>query len=89
MWVNASDLSEKSSLTVEVLDRQLRPLPGYSRDECVPLTEDGLRQSVSWSGTQVVEAHGQPIRIKVNWEGDRAEDAFLYAVYVEQVRSPS
>ena len=67
---------------VEILDDKLRPIPGYSGDACVPITEGGLRQPVSWQGNNVLGQYTHPIRVKVLLNGDRLEEANLYAAYV-------
>ena len=82
IYVNASGLSEKSQLRVEVLDHRLRPLPGYSGDASIPVREPGLRQRVTWRGKDQLAGVDGPIRVRVNWEGIYPEDARLYAVYV-------
>ena len=82
IFVNADRLGEHSRLRVELLDREFRPIPGYSGDECVVLCESGLRQPVRWRGKDTIERFDHPIRVRVNWEGVRPEDARLFAVYV-------
>ncbi|MFN0170602.1 MAG: hypothetical protein ACKV22_29625 [Bryobacteraceae bacterium] len=44
VYVNAEGLSEQSHVTVEVTDGQMRPLPGYSGSDAIPLTLGGLRR---------------------------------------------
>ena len=80
--VNVDGVGEHSEVTVEVLDEQFRPLPGYSGDDCVPLREPGLRQPVTWRDRNTVRGIEGPFRLKVNFGGVRLEDARLYAVYV-------
>ena len=50
VYVNAGGLSEHSHLEVELCDEQFRRLPGYSGEDCIPLTESGFRQPVAWRG---------------------------------------
>ena len=82
IFVNADGLSRDSIVKVEILDKQFRPLPGYSSDDCVPIIEGGLRQPVSWQGKKTLDQYDHPIRVKVLLEGERLEDAILYAAYV-------
>jgi hypothetical protein len=82
VYVNAEGLSEQSRVTVEVLDEQMRPLPGYSGSDAIPLTLGGLRRPVAWRNRQALQGLTQPVRLKVSWGGNRPEDAYLYAVYV-------
>ena len=83
VFVNADGVSEQSCLKVEILDQQFRPLPGYSEEACISLTESGLRQPVFWRSKRSLGNLDQPIRIKIAWGGSRPEDAFVYAVYIE------
>ena len=82
VFLNAAGLSEQAHLTVEVLDTQFRPLPGYSGSDCVRVTRSGLREAVTWRARQRLEESTRPVRLKVTWGGDRSDDAFLYAAYV-------
>ena len=83
VYANA-DVSEHSPLTVELLDEQFRPMPGYSGGDCVPLREAGLRQPVVWKERDALPVSGDAFRLQVNYGGGlRPEDARLYALYVE------
>lgn len=82
VFVNADGLGQYSQIKVHVLDHQFRPLPGYSGEDCVPLSESGLRQAVVWRNRKQLEQFSHPIRIRVDWAGIRPEDAQLYSIYV-------
>jgi hypothetical protein len=82
IFVNADGLSANNHLKVELLDEQLRPIPGYSGDDCVPVVKSGFRTPVTWKGGEVVRGNGQPVRIRISWGGDRP-DCRLWAIYVE------
>ena len=82
VFVNADGLGEYSRIRVELLDLQFRPVPGYSGDDCAPVGESGLRQPVSWREKEALPRFDHPVRIRVNWEGVRPEDARLYSIYV-------
>ena len=81
LFVNADQVGEHSQLKVELLDESFYPIPGYSGDDCTPVTEPGLRQRVSWKKGDSIDGVGGPVRVRVNWEGLRPEDAQLFAVY--------
>jgi hypothetical protein len=81
--INADGLSQYSFLKVEILDQQFRPVPGYSAEECIPLTESSLRRPVRWGKKNTLEKFDHPIRIRLNWGGLRPEDARVYAVYLK------
>ena len=82
MFVNADGLSEDNYIKVEILDEQFRVLPGYSRADCRPITESGFRQPAEWGGKNTLGKSDGPIRVRVNFEGERPEDIRVYAVYV-------
>ncbi len=84
LFINADGLGQYSQLQVELLDLRFRPIPGYSGDDCVPLSESGLRQPVRWRNQSSLARFDHPIRVRINWRGIRPEDAQLYAVYVEE-----
>jgi hypothetical protein len=84
VFINAEGISEESYLTVELLDEQCKPLPGYSGEDCIRVTKSGLRQPVAWRNKQSLEKFSRPFRIKVRWGGPKSEDTFVYAVYVSK-----
>jgi hypothetical protein len=83
VYLNATGLSEAGQLTLEILDEQFRPVPGYSAADFVPLeAKSGLRLPVAWRDKPTLDAIAGPIRIRVNWSGKDVESTRLYAVYV-------
>jgi hypothetical protein len=83
IYLNANGLDEKSQLTVELLDAKLRPIPGYTGNDCVPVDKSGLRVPVAWRGKTNLAGLDEPYRIRVNWVGDDA-DGRLWAIYVDE-----
>ena len=84
VYANVEGLSQHSEFTIELLDEQFRPLPGYSGEDCVPLREPGLRQPVRWKQRGTVSDIDGPFRLRANWGGLRPEDAKLFALYVTE-----
>jgi hypothetical protein len=82
VFVNADGLSKDNYLKVEVSDQQFRVLPDYSSDDSVPITESGFRQPAEWVRQKTLGRSDQPIRVRVDFEGERPEDIRVYAVYV-------
>jgi hypothetical protein len=76
-------LSEHCELIVELLDRQFRPLEGYSAARVTPLRESGLRQLVRWEDRDTLDGIKDPFRIRATFGGVRPEDLQLYALYVQ------
>ncbi|MBD3182858.1 hypothetical protein GF312_11245 [Candidatus Poribacteria bacterium] len=84
IFVNASGLSEHSQITVEVLNERFEKLDGYTDADFIPWSDDSsVRLPVRWQRGAVITGISEPIRIRVNWDGLRLEDARVYAVYVE------
>jgi hypothetical protein len=63
LFVNA-DLSGGGELRVEVLDRRGTVIPGFTKDACAPVTGDGVRLPVRWSGASLASLAGQPVRFR-------------------------
>jgi hypothetical protein len=82
VFVNADGLSEDGFIKVEILDEQFHVLPGYSADECAPITESGFRQPAVWGSKTTLGRPDRPIRVRVSLEGKRPEDVRVYAAYV-------
>lgn len=83
VFINASGLSDLSTLTIEILDDKFRPLPEFSGGNSVALQKNGFRQEVTWKGGNSLGKLRQPFRIRVNWGGQDPEPAKLHAIYVE------
>jgi hypothetical protein len=82
IFINADGLSDLAELKVELQDREFKPIPGYSGEDCVPIRTSGFRQAVTWRGKDKLEAFPHPIRVRVAFGGERWEDSKLYAIYV-------
>jgi len=82
VYVNASGLGDQSQLRIELMDEGFRPLPGYNGVDAPVLGKDGFRIPVSWRGGDVLTASQGLVRVDVQFEGVRPEEARLYAVYV-------
>jgi hypothetical protein len=50
------------------------PIPGFTRDDCRPITGDHVEQAVSWKGGDPGPLAGRPVRL-----GLELKDADLYA----------
>ena len=81
VFLNCSGLSKFSELRVAVVDRDFKPLAGYSLNDCDPVQTNGYRVPVRWKGGDRVQLK-TPIRIRVQWGGARFEDPIVYAAYV-------
>lgn len=82
IYVNADGLSANNHFKVELPDELLRPIPGYSGDDCLPVVKSGFHTPVVWKGGAVVKSSAESVRVRVSWGGDRP-DSRLWAIYVE------
>ena len=63
LWVNAK--ADYGQLTVELLDGEEKPIPGYAAEDCVALAEDGVAIPVRWRGDGGLSAlGGQPVPLR-------------------------
>jgi len=81
-FVNASGLGRYSELRVDVLDEGFRHVPGFSGDDAAVVSADGFRVPLRWRGGTALPAQAGRLRLRVRFEGVRAEDGRLHAVYV-------
>lgn len=75
LFVNAELLG--GEMRVEVLDRAGRVVKGLSREVCAPVTGNGTRLKVSWSGGDLRGVGEQPVRFRFSMTRGR-----LYAFWV-------
>ena len=81
VYVNADRLGENSGLALSVLTEDLKPLPGFDRENSAVISKSGFRQPALWSGRKALVSD-KPVRIRIDFTGIRPEDARLYAVYI-------
>lgn len=67
----------RGSLQVELLDRDGKPLQGFSKDDCTAVSGDGVRKAVNWKGGDLKSLEGKVIRVKFY-----LSDGDLYAFWI-------
>ena len=85
--LNVDGLSEYSQVTLDILDERFRPIKGYTREDCLPLTS-GFHQTVAWKNRERIDGRNGAIRIRLNYTDIRPEDPKVYAIYVEKAGIP-
>jgi hypothetical protein len=56
--------AENGRITVEILDAEGQPIPGFERESCVPSQKDAVRGQVTWKNNRSLAAiQGKPIRL--------------------------
>lgn len=86
LFLNLDYVHAHSSLSIEILDERLNPLPHYLRETCDAPTENGYNQMVTWGGRDAISHLSGRIRIRVDFTGVRPEDARLYALYLRELK---
>lgn len=58
-------VSDWGDARVELLDERDKPIPGYTRDECIPMSRDSVDARVRWKEREsVAELAGRPVKLK-------------------------
>lgn len=84
LFLNATHLSAEATFTVELLDERFHPVEGFTANDFTPLDADsGLKLPLAWGKRKTAPTDSGAIRVRVNWVGRDAEQARLWAVYVE------
>lgn len=84
VYLNVDLASEHAAVTVELVDDGFVPLPEYSGENAIPITESGLHVPVKWKNKESISGGQGGIRVQVNYGGVRLEDVSVYAVYLER-----
>ncbi len=68
LHINAD--ARRGSIRVAVLDAGGHPIAGLAAKQCQPLTKNGLRQTVRWSGERTLATlSGEPVRLRFHLTG--------------------
>jgi hypothetical protein len=86
VFLNVSGLGEYCTLRASLVDEGFRPLPGYSGAGAVRVSENGLKVRLRWPTDQRLDNDLVRMRLDIQFEGIRAEDARLHTAYVENQR---
>jgi hypothetical protein len=82
LFLNCSGASDSAPITVELLDDQDRPIPGYFGAASARIATDGTRLPIVWTGPAQDRApRNQPFAVRVHLPDN--DVARLFAVYVE------
>jgi hypothetical protein len=81
-FVNAAGLGADASLRVELLDNQLRPVPGFSGAKAAIVTQSGFQTPVAWAGQTAIQDLPDRVRVHVTYQGKRQKNIRVSALYV-------
>ena len=70
LHVNAK--ADFGELLVEVLDERLTPLPGFTREECLPMRADSLEHTIRWKDNALLSSlRGRPVCLRFHLQNTR------------------
>ena len=79
VFVNAHVVPD-GEMRAELLDAEARPIPGFTINDCRPVTGDATSHRLAWSGAgQAAAPVGRPARLRVT-----ARNASLYSIFVTE-----
>ena len=59
-------------LLVEVLDERLTLLPGFTREECLPMRADSLEHTIRWKdNASLASLRGRPVCLRFHLQNTR------------------
>ena len=79
---NVGGVSDQAQLTVELLDKKGKPIPGYSGAGAAKLTRSGLSERVVWPQRRTSALPGRPFRIQVRFHEPSPGTIRFYAAYL-------
>jgi hypothetical protein len=82
-YLNADGLGSAAALKVELLGRDLKPLPGYSGQDAAVVRQSGFQSPVAWNGKTAISGLPERIRIRVTYDGPQQADIRFSALYVQ------
>jgi len=71
-------LHDEATLRIELLDHQLRPVPGFSGIHAATVSQSGFQTPVEWESAGIPDR----IRLSVRFQGERKTDIRFHAIYV-------
>ncbi|MXX25433.1 MAG: hypothetical protein F4Z82_08335 [Caldilineaceae bacterium SB0668_bin_21] len=77
LYVNA--VADEGAVTVELLDVDSRPVPGYGAEDATSLNEDSVRQAVVWGeNSRMPDPANGPVRLRIS-----VTNAEIYSYWFE------
>jgi hypothetical protein len=57
-------LADHGEILAEILDENDIPFPGFSRNDCIPFSDDLVHGIIQWKGRQLNKLQDKPIRLR-------------------------
>jgi hypothetical protein len=77
---NVDGVGNAARLRIELLDNSFHPISGFSGEQSAFVTESNLRAPLVWTNGRSAAVKGA-YRIRIAFEGERAENIRLYGIY--------
>lgn len=81
-YLNADGLGQNAALKVELLDKHLKPLPGWSGREAAIVRQNGFQAPIAWAGKTDLRGLPEQVRLRVTYEGREATSIRFSALYI-------
>ncbi|MES2694686.1 MAG: hypothetical protein V4773_14520 [Verrucomicrobiota bacterium] len=81
-YLNADGLGAKAGLKVELLDKNLKPLAGFSGKDAAIVRQSGFQTPIAWQGTTQVSKLPESVRLRVTYEGADQAGIRFSALYI-------
>lgn len=82
IYLNSDGLGETANLRIEVLDAQMKEIPGYGGKDAAVVTESGFQVPVSFGEQASISKLPEKIRLRVTFEGADREGIRFSAIYL-------
>jgi hypothetical protein len=83
LYLNVDGLNAESSMSIELIDRLGKPIPGFSGSDAAQVKTSGLRVKVSWGHKEALDFINAQYRIRARFSGPAAAGVKFYAAYIE------
>lgn len=71
--------AEKGSILVELIDHEGKPIPGYTKEECVPFRRNDIRGEIQWKSDKNISLlHNRVVRIRFYLQTTRLYSFLLF-----------
>ncbi len=81
-YLNADGLGKEATLKIELLDNELRPLPGYSGADAAVVDQSGFQTPVAWAGRTDLGDLPERVRVRATYQGKSQKNIRFSALYL-------
>ena len=82
LWINAD--AKDGEVRTELVDRQEKPLAGFTAADCKPIVSDSVRHEVQWTESpDLAQYAGTPLRLRFHLRNARLY-SFRFGIYIRR-----